>query len=80
MLKERENVFEYRFEYAFSEKDLKYHKEELRKINEEKAEIKNYSSVRIEKIDGINNKLIVERYGSKQVIHLRLELPESEKK
>ena len=64
----------YKFQYIFSEKDCRMLKEQLRKYDEQRYEVSQLSNIRIEKIDGMNHVFMIEKYGSKQIVHMRLEI------
>lgn len=49
-------------------------KEQLRKYDEQRYEVSQLSNIRIEKIDGMNHVFMIEKYGSKQIVHMRLEI------
>lgn len=63
----------FKFQFIFSEVDCRMLKEELRKLEEDRYEVRELSHIRFEKIEGSNHLIMIEKSSSKMYAHLKLE-------
>ena len=71
-VKDGEEEFNYKFKYMFSEDEYKSFKQEIKKIQELRAEEFDSSSISIEKDPKNNHRIVLEKEGKKREVQLRM--------
>lgn len=74
-VKDGEEEFNYKFKYMFSEDQYKSFKQEIKKIQELRAEEFDSSSISIEKDPKNNHRIVLEKEGKKREVQLRMQIP-----